>query len=77
MTGVMPNIISLPYGRGAPLHLQGPSWKHLLKLMAKLSGTRLEPTVSAMAISKRDLKLRTVIQFIKVSIGIFADCTYI
>ena len=64
---VMPNIITLPYGRAAPLHLQGPSWRHLLKLMAKLSGTRLEPTVSAMEFTKTDHKLRTVIQFIKAS----------
>ena len=63
----MPNIISLPYGRAAPLHLQGPTWRHLLKLMAKLSGTRVEPSMSAMEFSKTDFKLRTVIQFIKVS----------
>ncbi|KAF8897684.1 hypothetical protein BD779DRAFT_1432134 [Infundibulicybe gibba] len=65
MQGVMPNIISLPYGRCPPLHLQAPSWRHLLKLMARLSATRLEPTVEAMAVSKTELKLRTVIQFVK------------
>jgi hypothetical protein len=68
MQGVMPNIISLPYGRCPPLHLQAPNWRHLLKLMAWLSGTRIEPTVEAMAITKSDaLALRTVIQFVKVS----------
>jgi len=35
--------------------------------MARLSGTRIEPTVEAMAITKTDLKLRTVVQFIKVN----------
>ncbi|KIM46308.1 hypothetical protein M413DRAFT_65119 [Hebeloma cylindrosporum] len=33
--------------------------------MARLSNTRIEPTVEAMAISKTELKLRTVVQFIK------------
>jgi len=69
----MPNIISLPYGRALPLHLQGQSWRHLLKLMAKLGGTRLEPSLSAMEFSKTDFKLRTVIQFIKVSCRVHAS----
>jgi hypothetical protein len=63
---VMPNIISLPYGKCPPLHLQGPSWRHLLKLMAMLSGTKLEATLEAMAVSKTEMKLRTVVQFVKV-----------
>jgi hypothetical protein len=62
----MPNIISLPHGKCPPLHLQGPSWRHLLKLMAMLSGTRLEATVEAMAVSKTEMQLRTVVQFVKV-----------
>ena len=66
MQGVMPNIISLPYGRCPPLHLQAPSWRHLLKLLARLSGTRIEPTVEAMALVKTPMKLRTVVQFVKV-----------
>ncbi|KAF9045883.1 hypothetical protein BDP27DRAFT_1386526 [Rhodocollybia butyracea] len=55
MPGVMPNIVSLPYAT---------SWRHLLKLMARLSGTRLEPTPQA---TQRgvDLHLRTVIQFVR------------
>ncbi|RDB22537.1 hypothetical protein Hypma_010030 [Hypsizygus marmoreus] len=65
MSDPMPNIISLPYGRCPPLHVHGPSWRHLLRLMAMLSGTRLEPTLDAVAVTKTDLKLRTVIQFIK------------
>jgi len=62
----MPNIIALPYGKCPPLHLQAPSWRHLLKLMARLSGTRIEPTLEAMAVANGDLKLRTVVQFVKV-----------
>lgn len=67
MQGPMPNIISLPFGRCPPLHLQGPNWRHVLRLMARLSGTRIEPTVEAMAVAKSELKLRTVVQFIRVS----------
>ena len=63
---VMPNIISLPYGKCPPLHLQGPSWRHLLMLMARLSGTRLEATLEAVAVNKTEMKLRTVVQFVKV-----------
>lgn len=67
MQGQMPTIISLPYGRCPPLHFQAPSWRHLLKLMARLSGTKMEPTIEAMAVNKNEvLKLRSVIQFIKV-----------
>ncbi|KAF8076551.1 hypothetical protein FPV67DRAFT_1558996 [Lyophyllum atratum] len=61
----MPLVISLPYGKSRPLHLQGPSWRHLLKLMAKLSGTRVEAALSAVAVTKTPPKLRTVIQFVK------------
>ncbi|KAJ7228507.1 hypothetical protein GGX14DRAFT_413509 [Mycena pura] len=66
MTGPMPNIISLPYGRCPPLHLQAPNWRHLLKLMARLSGTRIEPTVETMAVTRTShLHLRTVVQFVR------------
>ncbi|ESK94408.1 hypothetical protein Moror_8066 [Moniliophthora roreri MCA 2997] len=65
MQGPAPNIISLSYGRSPPLHVQGPSWRHLLKLMARLSGTRVEPTVESMAQHKIDMRLRTVVQFIR------------
>ncbi|KAJ7178985.1 hypothetical protein C8R46DRAFT_1072091 [Mycena filopes] len=63
MQQAMPNIISLPYGRCPPLHLQAPSWRHLLKLMARLSGTRIEPTVEALAVTRSSqMHLRTVVQ---------------
>lgn len=66
MLEVMPNIISLPYGKCPPLHLQGPSWRHLLMLMARLSGTRMEvATLGAVPVKKKEKKLRTVIQFVK------------
>lgn len=48
------------------MHIQAPSWRHLLRLMAKLSATRIEPAIQALAETKADLKLRTVVQFIKV-----------
>ncbi|KAF7983931.1 hypothetical protein HWV62_18328 [Athelia sp. TMB] len=66
LQGAMPNIITLPFGKSPPLHIQAPSWRHLLKLMARLSGTRIEPTPEAIAISKGELKLRTVVQFVRV-----------
>ncbi|KAJ7180264.1 hypothetical protein C8R43DRAFT_972430 [Mycena crocata] len=66
LAGSMPNIISLPYGRCPPLHLQAPSWRHLLKLMARLSGTRIEPTVEALAVTRSSqMHLRTVVQFVR------------
>ncbi|KAJ6628782.1 hypothetical protein B0H10DRAFT_1777411 [Mycena sp. CBHHK59/15] len=66
MQAQMPNIISLPYGRCPPLHLQAPNWRHLLKLMARLSGTRIEPTVEAMAVTRSaQMHLRTVVQFVR------------
>ncbi|TFY83939.1 hypothetical protein EWM64_g54 [Hericium alpestre] len=66
MTDPVPNVISLPYGRCPPMHIQAPSWRHLVKLMAKLSATRIEPEIEAMAVTRTDLKLRTVVQFVKV-----------
>ena len=66
METAIPNIVSLPYGRCPPLHIQAPSWKHILKLLARMSRTRFEPTVQAQAVTKSALKLRTVIQFVKV-----------
>ncbi|KAI0320691.1 hypothetical protein OF83DRAFT_1162292 [Amylostereum chailletii] len=66
MKGPVPNIITLPYGKCPPMHIQAPSWRQLLKLMAKLSATRIEPSVEAMAVTKGPLELRTVVQFIRV-----------
>jgi hypothetical protein len=68
MQGPIPNVISLPYGRYPPLHLQTPSWRQLLRLMAKLSSTRIEATVEAVATTTTAFKLRTVLQFVKVGI---------
>ncbi|RXW21946.1 hypothetical protein EST38_g3901 [Candolleomyces aberdarensis] len=66
MTDAIPNIITLPFGRCPPLHIQAPSWKHLLKLLARMGNTKFEPTVKALSISKTDLKLRTIVQFVRI-----------
>jgi len=66
MQSGIPNVISLSFGRCRPLYIQAPTWRHLLKLMARMSTTRIEPTVEAMSLSKIEFKLRTVIQFVKV-----------
>jgi len=66
MAATMPHVITLPYGKAPIFHFQAPSWRHLLKLMARLSGTRVEPTVEAITLAKHELKLRTVIQFVKI-----------
>ncbi|KAH9853599.1 hypothetical protein C2E23DRAFT_728625 [Lenzites betulinus] len=64
--GVIPNVIALPYGRCPPFHMKASSWRSLLKLMARLSGTRMEPTMEAMAVVKTEMKLRIVVSFVKV-----------
>jgi hypothetical protein len=66
MRGPLPNIIALPYGKSPPLHIRAQNWRQLLKLMAKLSTTQVEPSVEAVAATKGELQLRTVIQFFKV-----------
>ncbi|KAH8118382.1 hypothetical protein DFH11DRAFT_1567050 [Phellopilus nigrolimitatus] len=65
MQGPIPNILSLPYGKSPPLHIQAPNWKQLLKLLTRLSESRIEPTVEALAGTKMELRLRTVVQFMK------------
>ncbi|KAI9512255.1 hypothetical protein F5148DRAFT_1279978 [Russula earlei] len=65
MRGPLPNIIALPYGKSPPMHIRAASWRQLLKLMAKLSATRLEPSVESVAVTKGDLLLRTVVQFFR------------
>lgn len=66
MQGALPNIISLPYGKCPPLHIQAPTWRQLLILLTRMSESRIEPTVEAVAATKTELKLRTVVQFVKV-----------
>ncbi|EKM59152.1 uncharacterized protein PHACADRAFT_249404 [Phanerochaete carnosa HHB-10118-sp] len=66
MDGPIPNVIALPYGRAPPLHIKAPNWRDMLKLMARLSNTRLEPTVEAMAVVKTAMHLRAVVNFVKV-----------
>ena len=64
--GCLPDVLALPYGKGRPMHIRAISWRKLLKLMAKLSTTQIEPTIDARAETKGELLLRTVIQFFKV-----------
>lgn len=66
-TEPMPNIITLPFGRSPPLHLQAPNWRQLRRLLASCGSTRIEPTLEALEANKTVLRLRTVIQFIRVS----------
>lgn len=64
--GGLPHVLALPYGKGQPMHIRASSWRQLLKLLAKLSATQIEPTVEARAATKGALRLRTVIQFFRV-----------
>ena len=72
--GEVPNVISLPTGRFVPFRIQAPDWRHLLKMMAQLSGTRVEASTEAMADTKQESKLRTVVQFVRVSVKIPSLC---
>ncbi|KAL4242068.1 hypothetical protein ABKN59_000565 [Abortiporus biennis] len=62
----IPNVIALPYGKCPAFHMKAPSWRSLLKLMARMTTTRLEPTIEAMAHVRTEMKLRTVVNFVKV-----------
>jgi len=70
LKGGVPNVISLPTGRFVPFHIQAPGWRHFLKMMAQLSGTRVEAFIEAPADSEQELKLRTVVQFVRVRVRI-------
>lgn len=61
----LPNVISLPYEH-SPFHIRGLNWRSLLKLMARLSNTRIEPSVDAIAKVKTGMRLRVVVSFVKV-----------
>ena len=73
LEGGFPNIISLPAGRFVPFHIQAPDWRHLLKMMARLSGTRVEASLEAIADTEEELKLRTVVQFVRVRVQILSS----
>lgn len=66
LNGPIPNVVALPYGRCPPFHLKAPTWRDLIKLLARLSGTRLEPTIEAMAAVKTEMRLRVVANFVKI-----------
>ena len=65
--GAIPTLISLPYGDKAPFFIQGPNWRSVLKFMARLPSTRVEPSIDALKKLKGDARLRTVVSFVKVS----------
>jgi len=65
----LPNVISLPYGKQPLCHILASGWRQLLKLMVKLCATRVEPSIEAVAAKGDECRLRTVIQFFKVSQG--------
>lgn len=67
MSMPIPNRIELPYGQGAPLHVQALNWHDLLALMARLSNTALVPVSRAVALTQSAFKLRVVVNFVKVS----------
>jgi len=68
--GVVPNVISLPTGRFVPFNVQAPDWRHLLNLMARLSETRIEASDEVMTETEKEVKLRTVVQFVRVRVQI-------
>jgi hypothetical protein len=72
----IPDVIKLPYGKAPPMHVQAGSWKQLLRLLAKASGTRVEPATEAFALTSGVHKLRVVVQFVKVRRAVFSDVTY-
>ncbi|KAJ7673685.1 hypothetical protein DFH06DRAFT_748779 [Mycena polygramma] len=66
MPNTMPNIIALPYGRCPPVHLQAPTWRQLLELLARLSRTRIDASAEAVESTwPSPLYLRTVVQFVR------------
>jgi len=74
LEGEVPNVISLPAGRFLPFHFQAPDWRHLLEVLARLGGTRVEASIEATAETERELKLRTVVQFVRVCAQIRSSC---
>jgi len=65
--GVIPHVISLPTSRSVPCHIQAPDWRHLLKAMSQLSESRIESSMEGLASTKAELKLRAVVQFVRVN----------
>ncbi|KAI0089266.1 hypothetical protein BDY19DRAFT_134737 [Irpex rosettiformis] len=61
----LPDVITLPYGRSPPLHIKAPNWWKLVRLMALMSETRIEPNIEAQAAVKTAMHLRVVINFVK------------
>ncbi|KZT12557.1 uncharacterized protein LAESUDRAFT_753629 [Laetiporus sulphureus 93-53] len=66
MHGTIPTVISLPWEEQKPFYIQGPDWRSLLKLMARLSSTQVEPSVEAIRKTKGEMRLRVVVSFVRV-----------
>ncbi|CCL99434.1 uncharacterized protein FIBRA_01452 [Fibroporia radiculosa] len=66
MKGTVPNLISLPYKKHKPFYIRGLNWRTLLKLMARMSAARVEPSIEAIAKVKSEMRLRVVVSFVKV-----------
>lgn len=66
--GGVPNIIALPAGGSVPFHIQARDWRHLLEVLALSNRSRIEASFEALAATKQELKLRTVIQFFRVGV---------
>ena len=63
--GTIPTLVALPYGDKAPFYIQGPNWRSVLKFMARLPSTRVEPSLDALKQLKGEATLRIVVSFVK------------
>ncbi|KAH9938257.1 uncharacterized protein B0H18DRAFT_1080994 [Fomitopsis serialis] len=64
--GSIPTLISLPNADKPPFYIQAPNWRSLLKFMARLPATRVEPSIEVLKKLKGEARLRIVISFVKV-----------
>ncbi|PCH41147.1 hypothetical protein WOLCODRAFT_99932 [Wolfiporia cocos MD-104 SS10] len=62
----IPTVIQLTYDKKGPFHIRGPNWRSLLKLMAMMGSTRIEPSTETIANATKDIRLRVVVSFVKV-----------
>ena len=60
-----PEVINLSRGPSPPFHIMATSWRHLMRLLARVE-TRLQANIDAIAQSKEEYLLRVVVQVAKV-----------
>lgn len=65
--GTIPTLVALPFGDKEPFYIQGPNWRSVLKFMARLPSTRMEPSIDALKQLKGEARLRIVVSFVKAS----------